>query len=107
MNTQKTKRNIKRLTYQLIKRGRVKTSVPRAKKVRSYAEKLITRAKKDTVANRRYVAGKLPKESVKRLFEVIGPANRERNGGYTRILRTENRKGDGSKRCILEIIDNA
>jgi large subunit ribosomal protein L17 len=107
LNKQKTKRNIKRLTYQLVKSGRIKTSVPRAKKVRSHVEKLITRAKKDTVANRRYVAAGLPKETVNKLFEIIGPANKDRPGGYTRILRIGNRKGDGSKRCMLEIIDNA
>ncbi len=107
MNKQKTKRNIKRLSYQLIKSGRIKTSVPRAKKVRSNLEKIISRAKKDTVVNRRYAAARLPGKSVKKLFEVIGPANKNRPGGYTRILRIGNRKGDGSKRCLLEIIDNA
>jgi large subunit ribosomal protein L17 len=102
----KEKRKIKNLTYHLIKKGRITTTVPTAKLVKKSIEKMITRAKKDTVVNRRYIAGKLPKDGVGRLFEVIGPANIERNGGYTRLLRIEdNRKGDGSQMCLLEIIN--
>jgi large subunit ribosomal protein L17 len=102
----KNKRTIKNLTYHLIDRGRITTTVPTAKVIRKNVEKLITKSKKDSVANRRYVAKVLPKDGVGKLFSVIGPANKERKGGYTRMLRLEdNRKGDGSPMCILEIID--
>ena len=102
----KDKRTIRNLTYNLIKKGRISTSVPVAKALRTKAEKLITRAKRDTVSNRRYAAKYLPKDAVAHLFTVIGPANLSRNGGYTRIHRLgEKVKGDGSEKCIIEIID--
>lgn len=105
MNTRE-KRRIKKLTYHLIQRERIKTTVPTAKLVKIKVEKLITRAKKDNIVNRRYIARVLPNESVNKLLGVIGPANISRNGGYTRLLRMEsNRKGDGSQMCVLEIID--
>ncbi|NLB35320.1 MAG: 50S ribosomal protein L17 [Elusimicrobia bacterium] len=101
----KDKKDIRNLSYHLIDRGRITTSVSKAKELRKGVERLITRAKKDTLANRRYVAKKIPAKGVKKLFEEIGPANRERNGGYTRILRLEPRQGDAREMCILEIID--
>lgn len=105
MNT-KEKRKIRNLTCHLIQKGRIKTTVPAARLVKRKVEKLITRAKKDNVANRRYIARILPNESVIKLLGVIGPANISRNGGYTRLLRVDsNRKGDGSRMCILQIID--
>lgn len=105
MNKEKQKKRLKRLTYHLIMNGRIKTSPEAAKEVRSYAEKLITRSKNSNHKNRKYVASKLPEKAVKKLFEEIGPANKEREGGYTRIMRLGPRQGDGSQRCILEIID--
>lgn len=101
----RAKRNIRNLTFHLIEHGRIKTSVSLAKKIRTKAERLIDRAKKDDVANRRYAARKLSAQGVDRLFKVIGPANINRKGGYTRILRLGSRKGDGREMCILEIID--
>ncbi|MGM0441128.1 MAG: 50S ribosomal protein L17 [Elusimicrobiota bacterium] len=105
MNKAKQKKRLKRLTYHLIMNGRITTSPQAAKKVKSYAEKLITRSKNSNHKNRKYVTGKLPKPAVKKLFDEIGPANSEREGGYTRIMRLGPRQGDGSQRCILEIID--
>ncbi|MBN2407966.1 MAG: 50S ribosomal protein L17 [Elusimicrobia bacterium] len=101
----KVKRNIKKLAFQLIDKGRISTSVPLAKEVRKKVEKMITYSKKDTVSSRRYVSRNLPRKAVDKLFGSIGPANKEREGGYTRILRVGPRKGDGSERCILEIIN--
>ena len=101
----KANKDIRNLSYHLIKNGRIETSVSSAKKLKKVVERLITKAKKDTVANRKYAARKLPPAGVKRLFETIGPANRERNGGYTRMLRVERRQGDSREMCMLEIID--
>lgn len=101
----KNKRNIRKLTYHLIKNGRIKTSVSYAKGVARKAERLITKAKKDTVRNRRYVAKQLPPDGVKKLFEQIGPVNINKKGGYTRRHRLYSRKGDGREMCVLEIID--
>jgi len=102
----KEKRRIKNLSYHLIKKGRVITTVPMAKNVKKEVEKLITRARKNSVINKRHVSKVLPKDGVNRLFDVIGPANAQRNGGYTRLMRLDKkRKGDGSELCVLEIID--
>jgi len=101
----KNKQNLRNLTYHLISNGRIETSVSMAKKVRKKVEKLITKARKDSVSGRRYAEKRLPDEGVKKLFEVIGPANKERPGGYTRILRTRKRQGDAREMCILEIIN--
>ena len=101
----KNKRNIKKITYQLVKNGKVKTTVPLAKDVKKKAERLINKAKKDTTANRRYVAKTLPDDAVNKLFTVLGPAAKDRNGGYTSIHRIGPRKGDGTEICLLEIID--
>ncbi len=105
MNT-KDKRKIKSLAYHLIQRGKIKTTVPVAKNVRRKVEKLITRSRIDNVLNRRYIAKVLPEDGVNKLFNVIGPANKDRNGGYTRIIRMDgNRKGDGTEMCLIEIIN--
>jgi len=105
LNTRE-KRKVKNLTFHLIDRGRITTSVTVAKTVQKKAERLISKAGRDTLANRRYAAKKLPAAGVKKLFELIGPANAQRKGGYTRIVRLPDpRKGDGRENCILEIID--
>ena len=102
----KEKRRIKNLTYHLIKRGRITTTVPAARLVKRKVEKLITRAKKDNVVNRRRIARFLPDDGVDRLLSVIGPANISKCGGYTRMLRLDSpQKGDGTQKCILEIIN--
>ncbi|MFC2061976.1 50S ribosomal protein L17 [Elusimicrobiota bacterium] len=103
--TLRDKRNIKKMTFNLIKRGRISISVPLAKEVKKKTEKFITRAKKDNAANRRHVAKYLPAEAVEKLFTQIGPANKGKKGGYTRLLRIGPRKGDGCERCLLEIIN--
>ena len=101
----KVKRDLRNLSYHLIKNGRIETSVSRAKQLRKKVERLISKARKDTVAGRRHAARFLPAEGVDKLFSSIGPANRERPGGYTRIIRTGKRQGDSREMCILEIID--
>lgn len=101
----KVKRNVRNLSYHLIKRGRIRTSLSLAKEIRKNVERLITRSKKDSLSSRRYVAKKLPLDGVKKLFKVIAPANVNRSGGYTRMLRIGKRMGDSRKMCILEIID--
>ena len=101
----KAKKDLRNLSYHLIKNGRIETSVPVAKKLKKKVERLISKARKDTVAGRRYAARMLPADGVQKLFGSIGPANRERPGGYTRLLRTQRRQGDSREMCILEIID--
>jgi large subunit ribosomal protein L17 len=90
----------------LFRYERVKTTKAKALEVRRTAEKMITRAKVDSVHNRRIVSGRLYNEGVvAKLFTVIAPRMKERNGGYTRILKTGQRLGDAAQMVILELVD--
>ena len=94
------------LSNQLFKNERIETTEPKAKEVRSYAEKIITKAKKGTQHSRRQVMGALQdRETVGILFDDIAPRFAERQGGYTRILKTGQRRGDGAAMAILELVE--
>ncbi len=85
---------------------RITTTSSKAKEIRKYAEKLITRSKEDTVHNRRIVAKFIQDEKIlNKLFTEIGPRMKERNGGYTRILKIGFRQGDAADVVILELVD--
>ncbi len=85
---------------------KIKTTAVKAKVLRPVVEKLITLAKEDTLHNRRLALKKLYVEgAVKKLFEVIGPKFKERNGGYTRITKLNPRVGDGAEMAIIELVD--
>jgi len=82
--------------------------LPKAKDLRRVVEKLITRAKNDTVANRRLTASELGNSSektVKKLFDVLGPRYAQRPGGYTRVLKAGFRYGDAAPMAIIELVD--
>ncbi len=95
----------KNLTTSVIETERVITTVPKAKAVQPMVEKMITLAKRDTLHTRRQAAAFLatPK-SVKKLFETLGARFGQREGGYTRITRLGNRKGDGAELAMLELV---
>jgi large subunit ribosomal protein L17 len=96
------------LAKNLIEREQIKTTLPKAKDLRSVVEKLITRAKVDSVANRRLTAADLGSSSadaVKKLFAVLGPRYAKRPGGYTRVLKAGFRYGDAAPMAIIEFID--
>jgi len=94
------------LVCSLIKHRRVTTTLAKAKAARSIAEKIVTLGKKGTIANRRLVVARLHQEdAAKILFKEIAPAFQNRNGGYTRIIRMNNRQGDAAQRAILEWVD--
>ena len=96
------------LAKNLIEREQIKTTLPKAKDLRSVVEKMITRAKVDTVANRRLIASELGNGSdatVKKLFGVLGPRYAKRNGGYTRVLKAGFRYGDAAPMAIIELVD--
>jgi len=85
------------LAAQLFEHGAIRTTDAKAKLLRPYAEKLITKAKSGTLADRRNVAKLIPnKETISVLFDDIAPKVADRNGGYTRIIKLENRKGDNA-----------
>jgi large subunit ribosomal protein L17 len=90
----------------LFKQERIRTTKAKALEVRRVAERMITRAKEDTVHNRRIVSSRLFDEAmVAKLFTVIAPRMKERNGGYTRIIKLGERKGDAAEIVILELVD--
>jgi large subunit ribosomal protein L17 len=93
------------LATALFEHGRIKTTEPKARALRPYAEKLITHAKKGTLHNRREVLKKIrDKDIVHALFAEIGPFFADRNGGYTRIIKVEPRKGDNAPMAVIELV---
>ena len=108
------------LTSDLIVNGRITTSEARAKEVRKTADQMITLAKRGDLASRRKAAAFVRnvvadvkedgdniriQSALQNLFEELAPKYAERNGGYTRILKTMPRRGDGAKMVILEFVD--
>jgi large subunit ribosomal protein L17 len=92
------------VTY-LLENGRLETTVTRAKEVQALADKMITLGKKNTLASRRQALAFITKEDVvKKLFDEIAPKYAERNGGYTRVLKTGPRRGDGAEMAIIELV---
>jgi large subunit ribosomal protein L17 len=93
------------LASSLFEHGRIKTTEPKARALRPYAEKLITHAKKGALHNRREVMKKIrDKDVVHALFAEIGPFFSDRNGGYTRIIKVEARKGDNAPMAVIELV---
>ncbi|OBI82695.1 50S ribosomal protein L17 [Mycobacterium sp. 1245805.9] len=93
------------LATSLFEHGRIKTTEPKARALRPYAEKLITHAKKGTLHNRREILKKIrDKDVVHALFAEIGPFYADRNGGYTRIIKVEARKGDNAPMAVIELV---
>lgn len=94
------------LALNLIVRGKIKTTEPKAKELRPFVEKLVTKAKKGDAGTRRVIISKLSNRSkeVKKLFEVIAPKYMDKNGGYTRIFKLGARKSDGAKMAQIEFI---
>ena len=90
----------------LILHKRIETTVAKAKAVQQFVEPLVTKSKEDTTHSRRIVFSYLKqKEAVTELFRTIAPKIAERPGGYTRILKTGFRLGDGADMCIIELVD--
>ncbi|WP_179469329.1 50S ribosomal protein L17 [Mycolicibacterium vinylchloridicum] len=93
------------LATSLFEHGRIKTTEPKARALRPYAEKLITHAKKGALHNRREVMKKIrDKDIVHVLFAEIGPFFADRDGGYTRIIKVEPRKGDNAPMAVIELV---
>jgi large subunit ribosomal protein L17 len=95
------------LALNLIIREKIKTTSAKAKELRPFIEKLITKAKKDTIANRRLITSKLfnREKEVSKLFKKIAPKYIEKKGGYTRIIKAGIRKSDSAEMAIIEFID--
>lgn len=90
----------------LITHKRITTTLAKAKAARSVAEKMVTLGKSGTIHDRRLATARLHQnDAVKILFDEIAPAQKTRNGGYTRIIRMHQRIGDASQLAILEFVD--
>src|SRR5271163_1145848 len=108
----KLKRNLgsrkalfKGLVTSVIEHERVITTVPKAKAIRPLVDRMITLAKRDTLHTRRQAAAFLETPAaVKKLFDKLGTRFGQRNGGYTRVVRLGNRKGDGAEQAIIELV---
>jgi large subunit ribosomal protein L17 len=100
------KATLEALSNALIRNERITTTLPKAKELRKFVEPLITRSKVDNLLNRRIVFSALrDKETVKKIFEEVGPLVADRPGGYTRIVKVGNRSGDGAPVAIIELVD--
>lgn len=96
---------LKNMSIALINVEKMETTLPKAKAVRSYIEKLITRAAKgDSNAHRAVFASLQEKEATKKLINEIAPKYKERPGGYTRITKTRRRRGDAARMAYLEFV---
>lgn len=96
---------LRALTTELIRHGRITTTKVRAKAVRAEVEKMITLAKNGSLASRRQALGYIyDKQLVHSLFEGVQQRYGDRNGGYTRVLRTVPRRGDNSEMAIIELV---
>ena len=105
-NSAHRKALFKNLAIALIEQDIIKTTLPKAKELRSFIEPLITIGKEDTVANRRHVYSKLrSEEAVAKLFTKISVNAKERKGGYTRIIKAGFRAGDKADMAFIELVD--
>jgi len=104
-NTSHRRALLRNLVTDLLEHGRLMTTLPKAKEVRPLAEKMITLGKRDNLHARRQLEAYLLREAVaKKVFETIAPRFADRNGGYSRIIKLGNRKGDGADLAIIELL---
>ena len=89
----------------LLEKGRIETTVTRAKEVQPMAERMISLGKENTLHSRRQALAYVTKEDVvKKLFDEIAPKYEDKNGGYTRVIKTGPRRGDAAEMCIIELV---
>jgi large subunit ribosomal protein L17 len=97
---------LRNLAAALIKHEQITTTLPKAKELRPYVEKLITLAKRGGLSNRRLAMSRLGDETqLKKLFEVLAERYADRDGGYTRVLRAGIRPSDAVQMAIIELVD--
>ena len=105
-NSSRRKALFQALAISLIEHEGIKTTLPKAKELRSFIEPLITLAKDDSVSNRRIAFSKIRnKSAVGKLFSDLGPRFKDRPGGYSRIIKIGFRKGDAAPIAFIELVD--
>lgn len=95
---------LKNLAAHLILKGKITTTEAKAKEVRPFVEKLITRSRENSLASLRYLNRYLPVKARQKIVSQIGPQYQKRAGGYTRIIKLGSRQTDGAKMAIIELI---
>ena len=104
-NTSHRRAMLRNMVTDLLDHGRLMTTLPKAKEVRPLAEKMITLGKRDSLHARRLVQSYVMKEAIaKKVFDTIAPKFADRKGGYSRIIKLGNRKGDGADLAIIELL---
>ncbi|HNX03101.1 MAG: 50S ribosomal protein L17 [Candidatus Cloacimonas sp.] len=99
---------MRNLVKSMIEHGQLKTTLPKAKELRRYVERVITYGKNDTVHSRRLAYSVLGNRTlVKKLFDEIAPAFEGRNGGYTRVLKAGFRRGDNAPMAIIQFVEES
>ena len=107
-NSARRKALFQALAISLIEHEGIKTTLPKAKELRSFIEPLITLAKEDSVSNRRLAFSKIRnKAAVGKLFSDLGPRFKDRPGGYSRIIKIGFRKGDAAPIAFIELVDRS
>lgn len=96
---------LKSLAREFFLRGKIKTTQAKAKELRSFAERIITKAKKDDLKAIRYLRKYFDQRLTKKIIKKIAPLYKERKGGYTRILKLPPRKSNGAKMAIIELVE--
>ena len=105
-NSSRRKALFQALAISLIEHEGIKTTLPKAKELRSFIEPLITLSKEDSVSNRRLAFSKIRnKSAVGKLFSDLGPRFKDRPGGYSRIIKIGFRKGDAAPIAFIELVD--
>ncbi len=95
---------LRSLALNLVVREKIQTTEAKAKELRPFVEKLITRSKNGTVATRRFLVTQVGSQGAKKLIDTVGPKFKERNGGYTRIIKLPQRMSDGSAMAQIEFV---
>lgn len=95
---------LRSLMRELLLRGKITTTLARAKEIRPLVEKVITKGKKNDLATKRYLLRKFDNLTVDKILKEISPRYKERKGGYTRIIRLGPRKSDGAQMAIIELV---
>lgn len=96
---------LKSLAREFFLREKIKTTEAKAKILKDFAQKMIERAKEKKLENIRYLKRYFDKETMKKLFDAIGPRYQERRGGYIRITKLGERESDGAKMALVELVE--
>lgn len=95
---------LRSLTRSLVDKEKIEITLAKARELRPFAEKLITRAKQGTLADRRDIVKIVGEDMAKKLVEKIAPAFKDRKGGYTRIVKLGSRESDSAKLAVIELV---